>query len=162
MKKTKKIMRNKFWKVVGLALCWLGCFIFAVCANAPALEIIGEWDDNFSGSHRITANAWEQTFGEASNYSATYSIEAHDNNDNYLVYQNPADSSFNPNKFHKVVWTDINEGVFFYCTITGSQPQDTEQKAEKVANNADASDPEGGGCGSFTWTRMARRQTSRL
>jgi hypothetical protein len=106
------------------------------------LEVAGTWASNFGFDETISETSWG---------SAT--IVRYDNDDNFAVMQQPADDMFNPSKFSKVVWTEPMLDRFFYCTVDYGLA--TAAEAEASTKSADASDPANGGCGGFSWTRLA-------
>ncbi len=75
-----------------------------------------------------------------------------DNEGNWAVLQNPEDDPWNPGKFSKVVWTDVDGETFWMCTVAfGLDSADDAVAAEDVS---DAGDPATGGCSDFPWTRF--------
>jgi hypothetical protein len=113
--------------------------------ETSALEIIGEYDDNFGGEQIITAGDW--------NGSA---IAGYDNDKNVVYTQFPDDDQFNPNKFAKTVYTQPEGGSFYFCMVEFSL--DTLADAEKSSAVADDSDPDNGGCGGeFPWTKATAK-----
>ena len=59
---------------------------------------------------------------------------------------------FSPDKFNKLVWTDLMNGETWYCTVDFGK--DTADEAENTTNIADANDLDGMGCGGFSWTKL--------
>jgi hypothetical protein len=58
---------------------------------------------------------------------------------------------FNPDTYDRTVWTDLEGGSFYFCTI--DYGLDTAEEAEASTTPFDASDPENG-CGGFPWTKL--------
>jgi hypothetical protein len=113
--------------------------------ETSALEIIGEYDDNFGGEQVITAGDW--------NGSA---IAGYDNDANVVYTQFPDDDKYNPGKFAKTVYTQPEGGSFYFCMVEFSL--DSLADAEKSSVSADDSDPENGGCGGeFPWTKATKK-----
>jgi hypothetical protein len=122
----------------------------AACADesagppAEALAIVGDWTDDFMGTHAITAESWTQTseFG-----TFVYDLASWDNAAGTLVAQDEGDSTWA--KFQWVA--DDADGVYFCQTAFG---QACRADAEAVAD-ADATDPATGGCGGmFPWSHL--------
>ena len=136
------------WMVAVLALGATGCGgddDDAEKDNTAALEIIGEYDDNFGGEQIITADEW--------NGSA---IQDYDNDENVVYTQNSEDDMFNPSKFSKYVYTDVEDDSFYFCQVLF----DAETLADAQASDAtaDDSDPGETGCGGdFSWTQATRK-----
>jgi hypothetical protein len=105
------------------------------------IELLGSYTSNFGGTEAITETKW----GDAT-------IVTFDNEANFAITQQPADDTFNPSKFAKVVWTEPVKGAFFYCTVDFGK--DTAAEAQATSNTADASDPTSSGCGGFAWTEL--------
>jgi len=114
-------------------------------ATTKALEIIGDYDDNFGGQQVITADAWNDS-----------AIVGYDNDKNVVYTQFPEDDQYNPNKFAKTVYTEPKDGSFYFCMVEFSL--DTLAEAEASKAEADDSDPDTGGCGGeFPWTKATKK-----
>ena len=106
------------------------------------LEIVGPWWTSFGFGETVTSTAWN-----------AQSIISFDNDKNVAITQNADDDMWNPSKFNKVVWTEMRDGTFFYCTVDFGK--DTAAEAEASTNTADDTDPGNSGCGGmFAWTQM--------
>lgn len=113
----------------------------AACGD-DVLEIIGTYDSNFGSEEVITEDSFVGT-----------PIRGFDNEANFLITQNPADSMFSPNLFNRIVWTEPEgSGAFYYCFVDFNLP--SLEAAETSTQTADASDPMTTGCGTFSWTRL--------
>jgi hypothetical protein len=133
------------WMVAVLALSATGCGGDDADENTSALEVIGEYDDNFGGELLVTADEW--------NGSA---IQDYDNDENVVYTQNPEDDEFNPSKFSKYVYTDIEDDSFYYCQVVFDA--ETLEDAQESDATADDSDPATTGCGGeFSWTQATRK-----
>ena len=111
---------------------------------ADALEIEGDWVDDFMGTHAITAESWTQTseFG-----TLVYAIASWDNTADTLVGQDEADSTWS-----KFQWAAAEDGSFYYCQTAFGAACRADAEA---APDADATDPAVGGCGGmFPWTHL--------
>jgi len=111
--------------------------------NGDEIEVQGTWLSSFDTTETISSDAWN-----------TQEIVLFDNAENLAVTQNTADAEFDPGKFNKNVWTEPEAGSFHYCTVAFGV--DTAALAEAAANTANATDPESGGCGDFSWTQLTR------
>ena len=119
-----------------------GCGGFAWTMLVPGIEIGGNWADNYGGTPSVSHAAW-----------GTQTVVEFDNAANSAVTQNASDDMWNPSKFNKVVWTEMRDGTFFYCTVDFGK--DTAAEAEASTNTADDTDPGNSGCGGmFAWTQM--------
>jgi hypothetical protein len=93
------------------------------------------------GEQIITADDWN---GAA--------IVGYDNDSNVVYTQLPDDDMFNPNKFTKTVYTEPEDGSFYFCQVEFSLDTLAEAKASDAT--ADDSEPDEGGCGGmFPWTK---------
>jgi len=108
-----------------------------------ALEIEGDWSDEFMGTHAITSESWTQTtdFG-----TFTYAIATYDNATDTLVAQDEGDSTWS-----KFQWAAATGGELWYCQVAFAMPCRADAEA---APAADATDPATGGCGMFPWSRL--------
>ncbi|MED5463318.1 MAG: hypothetical protein VX699_01590 [Myxococcota bacterium] len=109
-------------------------------AGSNTLEVIGTWASTW-GTDIITESSWNAA-----------AIVEYDNVANTAIIQNPEDDEYNPGQFSKLVWTDIVEDVFYYCTV--SYGLETVEEASGSENTADVNDLEGSGCGGFAWTKL--------
>ncbi len=112
---------------------------------APAApETIGTWNDSFLGEMTITETQW-----------AASTLIQYDNDSNTAILQWPADDPFSPSKFGRYQWTEIENDVFYYCTVVFGK--ETAQEAIDDPATADSSDPANSGCGGeFAWSMMTR------
>jgi hypothetical protein len=117
-----------------------GCGGFSWTQLSPPIEIEGEWLSNFGGTESIDSDTW----GGA--------VVEYDNQDNYAITQNASDAQYNPSLFNKLVWTEIEDGSFYYCFVDFGLA--TAADARNTAMTTDDSDPENSGCGGFSWTRL--------
>jgi hypothetical protein len=112
-----------------------------------AIELEGVWVSEF-GEETITATTWTGYVAQA--------IISFDNLENVAILQNPADDAYAPNKFARVVWTELEADAFHYC-IT-SFGHDTAEAAEAAPEaNVDRSDLDVKGCGGFAWSFLTRK-----
>ncbi len=110
---------------------------------ANTIEIAGTWSSNFGGTEVINESSW-----------AEVPVVEYSNSDNFAVTRNPDDAEFNPGKFNKLVWTDPQNNSFYYCFVDFGR--DTALAAKTSTHGADATNPEAGGCGMFSWTKLTR------
>ena len=116
--------------------------------DADALEIVGSWESNFGGDEIISDDAWNMGY-------ATAQIVAFDNLTNTAITQNASDAAYDPGKFNRLVWTDLHNDAFYYCTVDIAVA--SLELALASTTTADASDPENSGCGGFSWTKLIRK-----
>jgi hypothetical protein len=137
-------------------LCILFALTLAACdsgddtaesgnAAQAQLELVGSWTNNFDGTETITADTWDNGY-------SVLSVSSYDNDDNWVVIQSPADDEYTPNQYSKVVWTELEGGVAYYCTA--SFGLETLEEAEASPDSSDASAPLDGGCNGFPWTQL--------
>jgi hypothetical protein len=108
------------------------------------LAIAGSWRSNFGFDETITDHAWNDSL-----------VVEFDNATRTAYTQNAATDAFNPRKFNKVLWTTPVGNSFYYCMVDYGQASLAAAKASlKVA---DAANPDVGGCGGFSWTKLTRR-----
>lgn len=118
-----------------------GCDSFPWTQLFTAIEVYGTWSSPWSDETIVTGD-WNGN-----------SIVEFDNESNYAIAQSPTDDLYTPNQFSKLVWTEIADGSFWYCTV--DYGKDTADEARDTKNEADASDPANSGCGGFAWTRLS-------
>lgn len=115
-------------------------------AGVPsALEILGTWNNNYGGTEIITETAWGAS-----------ALAAYDNGTNVVYTQFPASDQYNPNKFAKIVYTEVQNDSFYFCMVVYSA--DTLEAARADVTVPDATDPATTGCGgTFAWTKATRQ-----
>ena len=106
-----------------------------------ALEVAGFWESNWGGVTTITEEEWGSS-----------KVHEKDNDENFVILQSPPDDPYTPDQFAKYVWTEIEDGSFWYCTVDFGK--ETKEEAKNTAKEADDSDPANGGCEGFAWTRL--------
>ena len=122
-----------------------GCGGFPWSALKPALEIRGSWASEW-GSESISSHMWQ-----------TAAVVEYDNEANVALTQMPPDDEYNPNQFSKLVWTEVEAGAFYYCTV--AYGQETLEDARGAEDTADRDDLDGAGCGGFPWTELSPEDT---
>jgi hypothetical protein len=126
-----------------------GCGGFAWTRLREAIEIRGEYESNFGGTETVTATIWQQ--GGPPMRLVDWSED-----DQWVVTQNDEEADFNPSRFNRVEYTEPQmSGTFYYCFVDFGLP--TAEAAITSTVTADPSDPETGGCGGFSWTRLDPR-----
>ena len=119
-------------------------------SSAAEIEIEGSWSSDFGGSEIIDSDVWT-SFDDVD-------IVQYDNGKNFAVTQNPDDADFDPGKFNKIVWTEVSNGSFYYCTVDFGL--DSAEDAAESEQTADDSNPEEDGCGGFSWTKLTSDEAS--
>jgi hypothetical protein len=113
------------------------------------LELIGRWHRSTGGEETIEEERWER--------ERELRIVTHDNVENTLITQNPADAADAPNGFNKVVWTERSfEDSFYYCEVVEGLSSIDEALA--FVGRAEATKPSSAGCGEADgpWVELKR------
>src|SRR6185295_18880282 len=119
-------------------------------STTEPLEIAGTWQNEDLGeTDVIDADSWSQDYGTGPTVSA---IVKFSNSDNFAIRKAPHDAMYGPDTYDRTVWTQIDGGRFYYCTVDFGLGTAAEAEASTTA--FDASDPENGGCGGFPWTKL--------
>lgn len=114
-------------------------------------ELIGSWTSDFGGYETITQTSWE-TFGDDDVLVFGQKVVSFDNEANFAIVQNLPDAEFGPNTYGRIVWTDIVDDTFAYCTVAFGQ--ETAEAAEDAPETGlDREDLEAG-CSGFAWTSL--------
>jgi hypothetical protein len=112
-----------------------------------AIEIEGSWVSPY-GDERITSDAWTGFAAQA--------IVEFSNEENFAIWQNPADAPYFPELFGRNVWTEIEDGSFYYCSVAYMS-----ETAEATWDDAEPADPDDleTGCGAMgaPWTQLTRK-----
>lgn len=108
--------------------------------SGDPIEIEGEWASEF-GDESIDSESWGMQM-----------VIRYDNDDNVAITQNADDAEWSPGLFNRVVWTEPEDGAFFYCTVDFDL--ESAEDAEASTMTADDSDPDNSGCGGFNWTKL--------
>lgn len=119
-----------------------GCGGFPWTHMIPALDIRGNWLDNYGGTHEISEKAWFSG-------DSIWNISQYSNFDRYIIAQNAATNTYYPNLWSRFDWAWDGQS-YYYCQ-TG---YDKASEADALALTA----PNGGdlvaGCNGFAWTQL--------
>jgi hypothetical protein len=121
-------------------------------ADAGALEIVGEYADDWGGTHVVTADAWTSEFpgaGDAGTTTSVAHITAYDNGADFLVAQNDAEAAYDPNLWARYDWTYSGDELY-YCQIEFAAADEETAASNAGADHADLA----AGCGGFGWTHL--------
>ena len=124
-----------------------GCGGFGWTELRRSLAIEGRYEDDYDSIHEIDAWSWTSS---SSWGTSSYSVSQFDNDAGWIVAQNGADNSYNPDLWSRFNWTSNADGQLFYCQIAYGEK--TEKAALAVAD-ADAADLKTG-CSGFSWTAL--------
>ena len=120
-----------------------GGFAWTKLTRVDPIEIRGTWNSNFGGTETISSRKWNDA-----------TVQMFDNAANVAFTQNPVDAQYDPSKFSKLVWTEPTAGSFYYCTVDFGL--DSLAAAQASTKTADSSQPDTGGCGGFSWTKLSQ------
>ena len=124
-----------------ISLFFLGLALAVPACGSDEIEIAGTYTSSFGGMETITSMVWNGT-----------PVRSYDNDMNFAITQNPADSMFGANQFNKIVWTEKAGKSFYYCFVDFGKP--TAMAAETSTQTANSSMPDTSGCGGFSWTKL--------
>ncbi|RAL21536.1 hypothetical protein DL240_11810 [Lujinxingia litoralis] len=110
------------------------------------IEVAGEWATNFGYDETITEETWGMML-----------LTEYDNEADFAITQNTSDAEFGADRYNVVVWTPVVDDSFYYCMVAFDLETVEDARAIDRSADADASDPENGGCGGFAWTKMTRK-----
>ena len=140
------IKKIKFLLTCGLIL---SLFLTLSCDDDSEdgdLEISGSWTEDY-GNTTISNDQFLAPLGLSN-------IVEYNNSNNTFYFQMSEDDLYSPNKFGRVVWTEIEDDSFYYCTIVYGKDTLAEAKADMTT--ADETDPASGGCGGFPWSQASK------
>ena len=122
----------------------LALFALTALTGCPAeeLAIIGDYTDDFGGTHTVTETTWTMGFG-------VFNITQFDNDGQWLIAQNDSENEFSPDLWSRFDWTEDGADLYFCQTTFDSA---TEQDAVD-APAADSADLDAG-CGGFAWSQL--------
>lgn len=126
-----------------------GCGGFSWSQMTRNIDIIGNYTDNYAGSHAITRTAW-------TSFGCAKTIVSFDNTSRTFIYQEANNAAcYNQGKFGKVYWTTIqSNGNFYSCeNVYG---KNSAAEAQNDSAPPSATDPANAGCGGFSWSLMSR------
>jgi len=117
------------------------------------LEIVGTWESSFGGTEVIADESWD-AFGD--DWETSSEIVRYDNESNVLITKGPDFEDPEVDVFGRVLWTEPEDGSFYYCTIAFGL--ETLADALVDTTTADPSDPEAAGsCGAGSWTKLTEQ-----
>lgn len=142
---------NRWGLLAGFALlAMMGCDDAddGIDGGADTIDIVGTWVDPFATQHVITETEWTQT---AAGDTSVYAISTFDRTSMLIIAENGADNGFNPGKFSRFDWTQLNDRLFFCQSVFDADTADAAANAE----GANPADPETTGCGGdFPWSEL--------
>lgn len=113
---------------------------------SEGFELVGTWQELFMdepiGTLEITSSFWNSS-----------GIAGYDSEANVVYTQTPCDDMYNPGAFSKIVYTDVADDAFYYCTAAyGLKTLAEAQAAEGIADPEDLE----AGCGAsgFSWSKV--------
>lgn len=109
----------------------------------PDLALIGDWVDDFGGTHAITAATW--TMG-----ASVFAITQFDNDTSWLVAQNDADNEFSPDLWSRMDWS-AGGADFWFCQTVFDGADEAAALGATPADSADLT----AGCGGFSWSMLS-------
>jgi hypothetical protein len=140
----------------GVFLMIAACVLLPACGDDgdsepeghEHIEIEGEWSGNFYGTHVIADESWSSTYDPYVTVSEIIEF-SNDDNDAILLAE---DGTYGRN-----VWTEIDDGSFFYCSVSFQKASADEAISESQPH--DDADPENGGCGDMDapWSLLTRQ-----
>lgn len=106
-------------------------------------EIYGTYVDQFDGTHVIGKDTWDDGF-------FLFHYVRVRNGLDYLIAQNDAGNSFNPNLFSRFDWTTDSGEQLYYCQAEFDAATADEAEANTTADRTNLST----GCGGFAWSEL--------
>lgn len=120
--------------------------------NQGPLAIIGSYKDNYGYPHVVTQTTWDDSY---TGYSALFHILDYSNGLTFLLAQNDAGNTYDPNLYSRFTWT-IKGSQLYYC----QDPYNAaSEDAARNASSENDNDPASKGCGAsagndFAWTEL--------
>lgn len=116
------------------------------------VSIMGDWTDNWGGTHEIDGERWMQSgFGAASSFWFTqYDNDAGGQDAGWAVAHNDPANPWSADLWSRFHWVTVN-GQLWYCQSEYAAA--TEMDA-LLSIPPDASNPATGGCSGFSWSTL--------
>jgi hypothetical protein len=105
-------------------------------------EIHGTYLDDFGGTHVIGKDTWDDGF------SLFHYVRVRNGLD-YLIAQNDAGNSFNPNLYSRFDWT-VSSDELYYCQIAFAAATADDAEANTAADRGNLAT----GCNGFAWSKL--------
>lgn len=109
------------------------------------IELVGTWATDF-GEETISATRWDGF--------CLQKIERYDNEANVGVLETIGGDGCGLG-FSRVIWNDIANNVFYYCTTAFGLPTAAEAAAAPEVNIDDGDMAKG--CSTFPWSKLTRK-----
>lgn len=123
----------------------------ALPATEPPSLVLGEFNDDYGSSHRITVTTWEQLPGGRLNIRSWHPEEG------YLIAQNDSANSYAPGLWTRVDWAelpgDMEPWRWAFCLSAYEAPTAAAAESAAVARR----DSLLVGCNGHPFTRMSAR-----
>ncbi len=117
-------------------------------ATPGPIEIAEEYDTNFGGFVRVTADSIGFNW-----YREDVTITAYDNDGDWIIGQNSSDDPWNPDLWSRFDYSVTDNGILWCQTVFGAE----SEQAALDTPASDASDADAG-CGGFSWTILTEGQ----
>lgn len=136
------------WGAIAALTCGLA---LAACDESEAVtgdggfELVGSWQSEY-GDETITQTRWDGFCQQA--------VTRFDNARNVAILEAVGGEGCGSG-FSKVVWQDIVDGAFHYCTAAFGEA--TADAAADAPVSAVSEEDLTVGCGGFPWSRLARK-----
>ncbi len=130
------------------------------------LEINGYWKDNWNVYHKIyaqksylgTTGFWEGLINriivQFDNSTRTLYVKGINEPSWADCNGNGTQGENNVECYSRIVWTKFND-FYYYCEIVYNKGSLEEAKSDPTT--ADATNPDTGGCGGFSWTKFEQK-----
>ena len=120
------------------------------CGGAPwtqlfrqRLPVQGQFTDNYGGRQTVTQTLWDDGYGK-------YHIVAWDPAQSFLIARNDTANTYSPDLYSRIDWTQSGGNLYScFAAFDAATPALASSAAAP-----DASMPDTGGCGGFSWTRL--------
>jgi len=133
------------WIASGLVTAALaGCDSTPSSSKDSGFELVGRWSSGFD-DEAITETRWDSFCLQA--------VRRYSNLDNVAILETTGGEGCTTG-FGRVIWTDIVDDSFNYCTTAFGEP--TADDASKAPATA-VSDDLASGCGGFPWSHLTRK-----
>ena len=132
--------------LVAIAVALFGCKAVSILPSGTYTE------DSFGTvfTHVFSSTSWtiSSSFGDSS-----FTVISTNTSDSYIIYQNGANNSFNPEKYSRVDFAVDSDDDLYYCQIAYDKASADEAEAVDTADSSDLTSS-GTGCSGFSWSKL--------
>lgn len=120
-----------------------GCGSFAWSKITAFTDVVGNFADNYDGTHTISATKWI-------NGTSKYILTKNKTASHYIIAQNGPINPYNPSKYSRFDWVKSGSDLY-YCQSAYNKDSAVDAEAVTTSDSTDLTS----GCSGFAWSQIS-------